>query len=468
MSLTIAQVEALAPDQASLNAASKLLRPTSWVSIGRDQSSELIWGECQGSGSAPYRVSATASDLGYRCTCPSRKFPCKHTLALLWRLAENPAAIPVATAPDWVIEWVGKRRPQRKEKEKDADTAASTGGSAAAAREATAIEESGLEVDPAKAAATRERSRQARERSVLAGLDELDRWIGDQLERGLAQFPASARDQCRVVARRLADAKAPGLSTLVDSLPSELFATPETERDRFLIERLGNLHLFAQAYRRQDALPAGLREDVRRIAGWTVKRQDLLANADAHRATGVWITLGVRSEIQPDGLRRVETWLARADAAEPRFGLLLEFLTPGAGTGIGFAPGEAFEGELVFYPSATPLRAIVAARAPLAARPRVAAAESVQHASSRFDRTLAASPFIDLWPLLIGPARVNDGGTRTFVLTDQTGALPIDPDQQDEIIPLVGLADLSLAGVWNGRRFHLLAADTPLGPWYGS
>src|SRR5688572_31794662 len=62
----------------------------------------LVWGECAGSGANPYRVMADLRDLGNKCTCPSRKFPCKHVLALLWLNAESIVPFPPADTPVWV------------------------------------------------------------------------------------------------------------------------------------------------------------------------------------------------------------------------------------------------------------------------------------------------------------------------------------------------------------------------------
>ena len=108
MSLTLAKVEEIAPDQGSLSAARKLLNPRSWpVVAGSDAG--LVWGECQGSGSQPYRVVISETDLGYKCTCPSRKFPCKHALALMWMRAEG-RAIDKQPQPDWVNDWLARRR----------------------------------------------------------------------------------------------------------------------------------------------------------------------------------------------------------------------------------------------------------------------------------------------------------------------------------------------------------------------
>ena len=80
-------------------------------------------------------------------------------------------------------------------------------------------------------------------------MDELDLWILDQLERGLAGFQTVAREQCGLAARRLVDAKASGLASRVEQLPVALFGLPEPLRADFLIEKLGELHLKAEILR---------------------------------------------------------------------------------------------------------------------------------------------------------------------------------------------------------------------------
>src|SRR5215510_164076 len=225
MSLTLERIEALAPDQSSLAAARKLLKPSSWPRLAEGEG--LVWGECQGSGATPYRVVVNESDAGYKCTCPSRKFPCKHALALMWMRAEG-RDVTTQTPPDWVNDWLARRRGPA--------TRSSAPNNAEAkpkASIATALEPETPVVDPkaqARAAAQRERSRAEREAAILAGLEELDLWILDQLERGLAGFQSVAREQCSLAARRLVDAKASGLAARIEQLPVALFGLSEAWR----------------------------------------------------------------------------------------------------------------------------------------------------------------------------------------------------------------------------------------------
>ncbi len=72
---------ALAPDPASRRAAAGLARPACWTDAGT--AGDLVWGRCAGSGKQPYQTVVDLAGPAYRCSCPSRKFPCKHALALL-------------------------------------------------------------------------------------------------------------------------------------------------------------------------------------------------------------------------------------------------------------------------------------------------------------------------------------------------------------------------------------------------
>ncbi|MCF6525166.1 SWIM zinc finger family protein, partial [Streptomyces sp. JJ36] len=109
---TAEQVLALAPDASSRKHGSRLAAPEPWSEAGTGDGA--VWGLCRGSGSRPYRtvIDVGGGDApGYRCTCPSRKFPCKHALGLLllWAGGE-PAVREGPEPPEWAAEWLGGRR----------------------------------------------------------------------------------------------------------------------------------------------------------------------------------------------------------------------------------------------------------------------------------------------------------------------------------------------------------------------
>ncbi|CCD84843.1 conserved protein of unknown function [Bradyrhizobium sp. ORS 285] len=473
MSLTRERIEGLAPDQASLAAALKLVKPASWPVLAASTDAETLWGECQGSGATPYRVVTAADGGGYKCTCPSRKFPCKHVLAVLWLRVDKPERFESASPPQWVEDWSARRRGSSgrapgKPKTEGEETSAAPSLDAALAEAATPAT-----VDPkaaARAEAQRERIKAERETAILAGLDELDRWIADQLNQGLADFATRAAAAGRTLSTRLVDAKAGGLAARLEALGTELFRVGDERRADLAIERLGAMTLIASAYRHQDRLPAPLREDVRRAVGWSVRREELLADVTAPRASSVWIVAANLSEVQPDKLRRLETWLvnARDDVSQPRAAVLIDFVpVSGGGTGFPFTPGEVIDGEIVFYPSAAPLRGLLASRKTGVAASWPHPLPGLAAALKDYAATLSVLPWLERWPLLLANVGLRTAGKGALAITDASGgAIAVERGQSDQLMPLLGLDGLSMLCLWDGRIAQVLAADTPLGRWH--
>jgi hypothetical protein len=476
MNLTREKIESLAPDQASLAAALKLVKPASWPVLAESSDAGVLWGECQGSGSTPYRVVVSPGDIGYKCTCPSRKFPCKHVLAVLWLRLDKPERFESGQPPTWVEEWSARRRPgtgQPSGKPKFDDDGAQK---AAPSLDAALIPESEPEkpADPkasARAAAQRERARVEREAAVLAGLDDLDRWILDQLAQGMATFAQRSQQAVRTLSKRLVDAKAGALAGRLDLLAGELFRQPEDQRADVAIERLAALTLITSAYRHQDRLPAALREDVRRAVGWSVRREELLADASAPRLVTSWIVAANLSEVQPDKLRRLETWMINANptAEAHKAAVLIDFVPVSGGAfGFPFEPGESLKGEVVFYPSAAPLRGLLATRR-AAGTPMAWPKAHVRLADAldEFVMRLGTLPWLDAWPLMAESIAVRTTGAGRLVFCDTAGrVLPIDRAQTDALMPLIGLDGLSALFTWDGRLARILAMDTPVGRWH--
>jgi hypothetical protein len=376
-------------------------------------------------------------------------------------LAKSPQSFQATGAiPDWVNDWAGRRRPARpgKRDEDDKPRASLTVASEVVAEERD-------EKAEARAAQQRDRLKAQREQAILAGLDELDRWIEDRLSRGLAGFVAAAPQQCRALAQRMVDAKAPGLATWIDALPSDILTLPERLRSDAVIEALGSIHLLAAAYRRQDQLPETLRHDVRRLVGWAQERQALLDDSSALRVKAEWTVIATHVEVQPDKLRRFETWLMGVHADVPVYAVLIDFMPVAtAAGGSPFLPGEKFSAELVFYPSAAPLRAILAERGDVPSAASVAAA-SLDAALDGFDDLRGAQPWLRQWPMTVSGVTCRSYGADGLWLVNGKAGVPITPRQQDEGRVLTGVSLLSVTGLWDGRFFMPVMADTALGRW---
>src|SRR5262249_13129051 len=160
------QILALAPDAGSAKAGQGLSSRRKWLALGR--SDRAAWGECQGSARDPYRTQIDLAEPAFRCSCPSRKFPCKHGLGLFLLLPSEPAAFEQGAPPPWVAEWLNRR------------------DQSAAQRDAKPVPAPSA-VDPQKKrVAAQAKTAAARETKVAAGVEELGRWLSDLIRQGLA------------------------------------------------------------------------------------------------------------------------------------------------------------------------------------------------------------------------------------------------------------------------------------------
>lgn len=438
------QISALAPDAASAKAGQSLASPRKWAATGRDE--RCLWGECQGSGSKPYQVIVDAAEPAFRCTCPSRKFPCKHALGLLF-LSAGAGAVPAAAPPDWVAEWL-------------------------AGRDARAEKKTARAVEPGPPGPADEEARarrtERREERVAAGLAELERWLADLVRQGLASAAARPAAFWEGMAARLVDAQAPGAARLV----RELARVPGAGDDwpERLLARLGRLQLLVEATRRVDALPEPVQADVRAAVGWTQRQEEVLG---AEGVRDRWVVLGQRAETE-DRLRVQRTWL-RGEAGG-RTALLLAFAAAGQPLEPGPPPGTRFEAELAFYPGAHPLRAVVRERvsapAPVAELPGFATAGE---ALAEWAAALARNPWTERLALpLLEVAPVRDGDR--WRLRDREGRLlPLagGDDAGWTLLAVSGAAPVAVVGEWDGEALLPLAVAAggrwlDLGGWYAA
>lgn len=469
--LSLQKIEAIAPDQASLQAARKLLKPAVWSGLAADGAG-LAWGECQGSGAAPYRTVISESDAGYKCTCPSRKFPCKHSLALMWMRVEGKASFEVRLTPEWVQDWVRRRRPVAKT-EPGADV--DENGEARPAKNISLSRADETDFpDPkaeARSAAARERSRMDREAAVTAGLEDLNQWLTDQVEAGLGAFAANPGKACRLIAKRIVDAKAGGLANRIDELPASLYALPDALRPVAATRELGQIHLLAEAWRRQDLLNADLRADLRREIGWSATREALLADEAAQPVTGVWRVFATLEETQQDRLRRIETWMWREDPGEgSRFAVLIDFVPIAGGAARSpWVVGERLQGRLLFYPSPVPLRAIMGellVPGQMCSDTLALPDTGLEAAWQTWESALAMRPWLNTWPMQFRGAQIRRNGQQYYLASKDAGiTLPILPEQAETVAPLLSVEYIDGFALWNGAWLRMGLAQTDLGFW---
>ncbi|MCW2902761.1 MAG: zinc finger domain protein [Streptosporangiaceae bacterium] len=408
------QVLGLAPDASAQKAAGAVAKPARWTATGCDE--HAVWGECQGSGKSGYRTSADLSVPSFRCSCPSRTFPCKHALALL--LLWSDGMVGEGTRPDWVAEWPADGVVPQEPGDRT--------GSRHAAEETR-------QRDP--------RTAERRAERVADGIEELDQWLRDQIAQGLAQAQKAPYRLWDDAARRLIDAQAGALAGQVRALAS----IPRHGRDwpQRLLEEYAMLRLLTTAYRRRAELPEPLRETVRSRVGFTVGREQVLAG---ERIRDHWYIAGAR-DTEQDRLTTRRVWLRGRESG--RAALVLSFAAPGRVLDSSLVVGGTIDADLAFYPGAQPLRALVAVRhgSPERVAPQGTTVRGLlrEHAEA-----MGRDPWLDRWPVVleqVRPARADDG---TPHVVDRHGdALALRTADPWRLLALSGGRPVTVAGEWS-------------------
>ena len=404
------QVAAAAPSPAALAAARPLATVGSWTQAGADDRG--VWGSCRGSGAEPYDTYVDHVAVRFACTCPSRRTPCKHALALLLLWCNH--QVPDTIAPPPVEAWLA-RAPRSSDASTDPpvpDTPTPI------AEEPPATIDRPDDATPTDDAPpdgeSRDASRDERVERMRAGLDELDRWLDDRLRTGLAD-PALAQyatwDQ---LAARLVDARAGSLANRIRRLAGLVGASPDWHSD--VLAELGILHLLSQAGRRLGSLPGPLADAVATTVGWQVRQADVLGGVPD---TDDWVIAG-RSDTREDRIEVRRHWLRGVESG--RWALVLSFAAYRQSLDTSLVVGSGMRADLHRYPGPA-LRALVGERHGdwvVAARPP---ASDVAGACDAIGELLVGEPWLDRVPFTVRAAvtATADG----WALTDDTGSLPL-------------------------------------------
>lgn len=432
--LSSQEVLQFAPDDASAKAARSLVVPGKWPRLHYDD--QAVWGECQGSGSKPYQVQVDQAGPAFRCSCPSRKFPCKHGLALLLLRAQHGDRFAVAEQPPWVSEWLASRR---KKAEKSVAKAAESAEEAESAARSPA--------DPA-AAKRREAARLAR---MNAGLNDLERWLGDRLRQGLVQLSGQP-DLWQELAMRMVDAQLPGIAYRLRRMGGWI-----NQGDQWptrVLGGLGQLQILIDAFRRLETLPEPVQADLRTALGMTVDRDSVLASGE--RIEDDWLVLGQSIEEEARLWSR-KVWLHGAHSG--RMALLLDHAHGSRRFERTYVTATRLEMTLAFFPGNAPLRALPMGEHQWREQRLAPIAPTLDQALDGLASALAANPWQWPQPLLVGngiPYR-HDAGWQLQTPTNQRVPLTIGDDDGWILLAESGGAPLSIFGEWDGVALRPLS-----------
>ena len=428
-------VATLAPDAASLKAGEKLGMPAKWQTLGIHDA--VIWGEIRGSGKKPYQTSIVLSEPAFKCSCPSRKFPCKHAIALALVFASSSSDFTEANPLDWVQEWLDKREARAKTKAAKAD--AKTG-----------------EVDEAtqqKRELAQQKRSIAREQKVDAGIAELQRWLLDLIRQGIV---SSETQPWQHLATRMIDSQAPGIARRLQLIEQLRYQHKAWQVPT--LNAIAKLHLLASAWQRRDALPKALQSDIRTHIGFPTNKETLLTEPSI---SDHWQVLG-QSQEDEGQMQSQLTWLYAQ--TQQKYALLLDFSGFGQTLPLYPAVGESFQATLVYYPSASPQRAAltgdISTKKSTAVTPNTLPLQTIDEALSAYAGALTACPWLIRHPMLLGSVFLAQVGEAYCLVSDTQKSLPlaINDDQYWSLLACSGGNALHIFGIWDGAQLQPLSA----------
>lgn len=414
------QIDSLAPDQASIKAGKGLATLSKWQNIGFSEFA--LWGECQGSGSTPYKSQIDTRTFTFKCSCPSRKFPCKHGLGLMYLFVDNQSSFG-NNMPTWVEEWI-KSRDDRKQKQEEK-------------------KENPKTIDPEKKAKTEEK----RFESINQGLDDLEIWLHDFIRRGFDSVKSESYSFFNQIASRMVDYKASGLSRRLKELSS--LSSSGKEHD-ILLKKISKIYLLIKAFRNINNLPEKIQEDIKTQIGLT-KTQDEILSLPSIKDN--WFILGNLFE-EEDNLKTKKTFLYGLETK--KIAMVLDFSVakrPFSNTDL--MTGKVFSGEIIYYPSNLELRAIIKSKDFIEYKNNIEINSTIDHIYNLYSESLSKNPFIEKIPCFLSNINIHYTDKDEFILFEDKNFIYVNKSFKEnfELILLTKSEKFNIFGEFNGKSF---------------
>jgi SWIM zinc finger len=335
LKFTEPQIQSLAPDEASLKAGKSLSAKSNWlISQYNDRA---VWGEIKGSGAKPYLTQIDINNIAFKCSCPSRKFPCKHGLGLmlLWTNDTN-AVTKNEEEPTWVADWMNKRIAKEEKVNEPKEY---------------------TDEELAKQEKTKLKRSEDRTLAVENGIAELTLVLKDIIRTGILNLPQKDVAFFDKIAARMIDAKASGLAAWVKKLGAINYNQNGIAWQKEALETMGKMYLLTEAYRNINNQSELWQTSIKNLIGWSQAPKELLQDDTAEIVKDIWLVIGQETSTTDDGITIQRNWLLGVQTNETA--LILNFGTRFAPMDISVIAGSIIEAALVFFPAVVKQRAII-------------------------------------------------------------------------------------------------------------
>lgn len=208
--ITEQQILSAAPNPAAASNGKKISKNGDFIKLYKSSDNTFFMGECKGSGKNPYTTSADYIDPAhpvFRCSCPSRQFPCKHSLGLMYEMMADKTFEECEIPEDIVkkrAKIAAKNAPEKPAEELTPEDAAK------------------LEKKKASAAKTAKNAKKKKLEKQLEGLELAEKAIHDLLRAGLGTMGGTSLSSYQQISKQLGDYYLNGPQALFNRLIIEI------------------------------------------------------------------------------------------------------------------------------------------------------------------------------------------------------------------------------------------------------
>ncbi len=426
--LTSQQIIQLAPDTSAAKAGTQLAVASKWVR--RAVHEKAIWGDCQGSGKEPYQTIIDLSNIAFKCSCPSRKFPCKHGLGLFLLYVDQPNTFSVETdLPEYVNAWLEKRNEKIEKSEK--------------------IEHESTKNNPDTG---QQKRASAREKKVSGGIAELRAWLNDVARTGIVKVPQSPSQFTRNITARMVDAQAGGLANQLRKINKINFYKEGWQQ--LLVAQLSKIFLLTESYLHLERLAPAMQRDILAMIGWNIPKEEVLAGESV---SNHWAILSKTFE-EDSNLLTERIWLYGTETK--RFALLLNYYAGDQLPPNTLVEGTTIAASLVYYPSIYPMRALIKEQVSthtvcppiLGSGDMVTVFETVAAVVSYF-------PVVEKIPILIQHVRIALQGGQWYLMDQDQQGIALDNTVEIcwKILSTTGGRSFACFAIYEYEMLHIQA-----------
>ena len=201
--LSVNKIENAAPNADAAKKGRDLVTKKKFNNLKIDKDKSLIWGECAGSGKNPYYCSADFVEENnpvFRCNCPSRQFPCKHSIGLMYAYVQG-LSFDTTDVPQDISDKRQKKEQRQEKKE----------------QEKVSIKEQAEKPKKVnKAAVTKKIDAQ------LQGIETANKILFNITQNGLSAIDAKETRNLQVQVKELGNYYIPGIQVAFNNLLLEL------------------------------------------------------------------------------------------------------------------------------------------------------------------------------------------------------------------------------------------------------